>query len=117
MDVAEDGIYVADESAYTIQKYDFEGNLAYNFGSKGEGKAQFKSLSGLAVDKAQQVYIGDAKKSLIDAFLVEALGHKVAIVESDASIVAPLMFAYVLEKTTGYLNTQVVTLLTALGRA
>ncbi len=72
MRVAEDGIYVADESNFSIQKYDFDGNLAYTFGSAGEGKAQFKSLSGLAVDKAQQVFIGDAKKSLIDAFVVEA---------------------------------------------
>ena len=72
LSVAEDGIYVADETSFDIQKYDFDGNLAYTFGSGGEGKAQFKSLSGLAVDKAQQVYVGDSKKSLIDAFVVEA---------------------------------------------
>lgn len=72
MSVAEDGIYVADEAGLSILKYDFEANLAYNFGSGGEGKAQFRSLSGMAVDKAQQVYIGDAKKSLVDAFVVEA---------------------------------------------
>ncbi|MBI4807611.1 MAG: tetratricopeptide repeat protein [Nitrosomonadales bacterium] len=70
--VAEDGIYVADEGSFAILKYDFDFNLAYSFGSNGEGKAQFKSLSGLAVDKAQQVYVGDSKKSLIDAFVVEA---------------------------------------------
>ena len=72
LSVAEDGIYVADEAAFSILKYDFDANLVYNFGSGGEGKAQFKSLSGMAVDKAQQVYIGDAKKSLVDAFVVEA---------------------------------------------
>ncbi|ADE10495.1 tetratricopeptide repeat protein [Sideroxydans lithotrophicus] len=72
MRVAEDGIYVADETGSDILKYDFDGNLAYSFGSGGEGKAQFKSLSGLAVDKAQQVYVGDAKKSLVDAYVVEA---------------------------------------------
>ncbi len=72
MSVAEDGIYVADEASFSILKYDFEANPAYNFGSGGEGKAQFKSLSGMAVDKAQQVYVGDVKKSLIDAFVVEA---------------------------------------------
>lgn len=54
MSVAEDGIYVADEDAYTIHKYDFEGNLAYNFGSKGEGKAQFKSMAGLAIDRGSK---------------------------------------------------------------
>ncbi len=72
MCVAEDGIYVADETSAGILKYDFEANPEYSFGSKGEGKAQFKSLSGLAVDKAQQVYVGDSKKSLIEAFVVEA---------------------------------------------
>lgn len=72
MCVAEDGIYVADETSSSILKYDFDANPEYSFGSKGEGKAQFKSLSGLAVDKAQQVYVGDSKKSLIEAFVVEA---------------------------------------------
>lgn len=72
MCVAEDGIYVADETSSSILKYDFDANPEYSFGSKGEGKAQFKNLSGLAVDKAQQVYVGDSKKSLIEAFVVEA---------------------------------------------
>jgi sugar lactone lactonase YvrE/fibronectin type 3 domain-containing protein len=72
MCVAEDGIYVADDASSGILKYDFDANSEYSFGSKGEGKAQFKSLSGLAVDKAQQVYVGDLKKSLIEAFVVEA---------------------------------------------
>ena len=72
LSVAEDGIYVADEASFSILKYDFDANFAYSFGSGGEGKAQFKSFSGLAVDRAQQVFVGDAKKSLIDAFVVEA---------------------------------------------
>ncbi|MBI5006457.1 MAG: hypothetical protein HZB95_04955 [Nitrosomonadales bacterium] len=72
LSVAEDGIYVADEDSFAIMKYDFNYNLVYSFGSNGEGKAQFKSLSGIAVDKAQQVYVGDTKKSLVNAFVVEA---------------------------------------------
>ena len=72
MCVAEDGIYVADEAGFSVLKYDFDGNEAFSFGSKGEGKAQFKSVSGLAADKAQQVYVGDSKKSLIETFVVEA---------------------------------------------
>ncbi len=72
LSVAEDGIYVADDASFSVLKYDFDANLAYSFGSKGDGKGQLKSLSGLAVDKAQQVFIGDNKKLLIDAFVVEA---------------------------------------------
>ena len=72
LSVAEDGIYVADETSFSILKYDFDANFVYSFGSGGEGKAQFKSFSGLAVDRAQQVFVGDAKKSLIDSFVAEA---------------------------------------------
>ncbi|MDH2915339.1 MAG: hypothetical protein PXX77_00535 [Gallionella sp.] len=72
LSVAEDGIYVADESASAIQKYDFDGNLAYSFGSKGEGKAQFKSMTGLSVDRGQQVFVGDSKKTLVNVFLTQA---------------------------------------------
>lgn len=72
MCVAEDGIYVADENSYSIFKYGFDTSLAYSFGSRGEGKSQFSNLAGMAVDKAQQVFIGDAKKSLIDSFVTEA---------------------------------------------
>lgn len=72
MTVAEDGVYVVDENSSAIYKYDFDGNLAYSFGSKGDGVAQFKSLSGIAVDKAQQVYVGDSKKGLLNFFVVEA---------------------------------------------
>ncbi len=72
MKVAEDGIYVVDEASFSILKYDFDANQVYSFGSEGEGKAQFRTISGFAVDKAQQVYVGDARKSLINAFVVEA---------------------------------------------
>lgn len=66
--VAEDGLYVADERKQVIFKFDFDGKLAFEFGSKGEGKSQTKKLSGLAVEKGQQVYIGDAGKSLVNQF-------------------------------------------------
>jgi sugar lactone lactonase YvrE len=72
LSVAEDGVYVADEGGYTILKYDFDANLSYSFGSRGEGKSQFLDFAGMAVDKAQQVYVGDGKKSLVNAFVVEA---------------------------------------------
>lgn len=66
--VAEDGVYVADEQKQVVAKFDFDGKPAFTFGSKGDGKSQTKQLSGLAVEKGQQVYIGDAGKSLINHF-------------------------------------------------
>jgi DNA-binding beta-propeller fold protein YncE/tetratricopeptide (TPR) repeat protein len=66
--VAEDGIYVADERKQVVSKFGLDGKLAFPFGSKGEGKSQTQKLSGLAVEKGQQVYIGDAGKSLINQF-------------------------------------------------
>ncbi|MEQ1532950.1 MAG: tetratricopeptide repeat protein [Sideroxydans sp.] len=75
LSVAEDGIYVADEVSQVISKFDFEGKLAYIFGSKGEARAQFKKLAGLAVEKGQQVYVGDAGKAWVNQFLTVA-GNK-----------------------------------------
>ncbi len=66
--VASDGVYIADERAQAILKFDFEGKLAYQFGSRGEGKSQSKKISGVAADKGQQIFIGDAGKSLINVF-------------------------------------------------
>lgn len=72
MTVASDGVYVADERTQTVVKFDFGGELAYQFGSRGEGKSQTKKISGLAAGKGQQVFIGDAGKSLINVFQTAA---------------------------------------------
>ncbi len=81
--VAEDGVYVADDTTQVISKFDFEGKLAYTFGSKGEGKSQFKKIAGIAVEKGQQVFIGDQDKSLVNAFLTVA-GTKQEVVPKAA---------------------------------
>ncbi len=70
--MAADGLYVADKDALTIQKYDVNDNLAYSFGSKGEGRALFKSITGLVAGKDQQVIVGDSKQSIAHVFLAEA---------------------------------------------
>jgi tetratricopeptide (TPR) repeat protein/DNA-binding beta-propeller fold protein YncE len=70
--VAEDGVYVADERAQVISKFDFDGKLAFTFGSKGDGKSQTRKVSGLAVEKGQQVFVGDAGKTLVNEFLTIA---------------------------------------------
>ena len=85
--VALDGIYVADQSSYTIQKYYFSGKMT-NFGSQGEGLGQFKSFSGLAADNGRQVFVGDAKKGVMQAFQTEA---GVALDPASRQVTRPLV--------------------------
>ncbi len=87
LSVAEDGVYIADNTASTISKYDFDGKLAYTFGSKGEGKSQFRQIAGIAVDKGQLVYIGDNEKSLVNEFLTVA-GTKLETIPKPAGRVS-----------------------------
>lgn len=66
-----DGLYVADQDSYTIQKYGLDGKLASSFGSRGEGRAQFKSMDGLAAENGQ-VYLGDSARGVILHFRTDA---------------------------------------------
>lgn len=66
-----DGLYAADQDGYAIQKYDLNGKLASSFGSKGEGRAQFKSMDGLVADNGQ-VYLGDSVRGVIFDFRTNA---------------------------------------------
>lgn len=72
MALAEDGLYLSDADSQVISKFFLDGALAYTFGSKGEGKAQFKKIAGLAVGKGQKIYVGDEGKSLVHLFLTQA---------------------------------------------
>ncbi|GAB1233020.1 hypothetical protein UT4_14860 [Ferrigenium sp. UT4] len=66
--LAEDGVYVADGRSQSVRKYDFNGRFAYQFGSRGDGKSQAKNIAGLANGAGQQLFVGDAGKSLINVF-------------------------------------------------
>ena len=70
--LATDGIYAADPTTLTIQKYDLNGKLAYTFGSRGEGRALFKSVTGLAAGKDQHLVVGDSKQGVAHIFTTEA---------------------------------------------
>jgi len=83
LSVAEDGVYIADATTQVISKFDHEGKLTYTFGSKGEAKSQFKKIAGIAVEKGQQVFVGDAEKALVNAFLAVA-GAKYEVVPKAA---------------------------------
>lgn len=67
LQLAGDALYVADAEGYAIQKYDASGRLVSYFGSRGDGRAQFQSLSGLGVD-GSNVYVGDRERGLLHHF-------------------------------------------------
>lgn len=69
--MAEDGLYVADAAGYAIQKYDLGGKLLSFFGSRGDGRAQFKSLAGLYAGGGR-IYVGDSERGAVHAFSSEA---------------------------------------------
>jgi sugar lactone lactonase YvrE/transglutaminase-like putative cysteine protease len=60
-------VFVADAEGYAVQRYDGQGRLAGFFGSRGDGRAQFQSLTGLAVDGVH-VYVGDRDGGRIHQF-------------------------------------------------
>ena len=68
LQMAGDALYVADAEGYAIQKYDASGHLLSYFGSRGDGRAQFLSLTGLAVDDGGNVYVGDRERGLVHHF-------------------------------------------------
>jgi DNA-binding beta-propeller fold protein YncE/tetratricopeptide (TPR) repeat protein len=67
MQMAQDGLYVADQEGYAVQKYDASGRMVSYFGSRGDGRAQFQSLSGLALDGGQ-VFVGDPERGVVHHF-------------------------------------------------
>ena len=70
--MATDGVYVANQDSLTIQKYTVDNKLSYSFGAKGEGRALFKSITGLAANTSHQVFVGDSKQAVAHVFHAEA---------------------------------------------
>ena len=70
--VAQDGIYVAKNNEYTIQKYDFNDKLMYRFGGKGDEPGQLMSLSGMSISKDRQILLADTDKGVVKFFVAEA---------------------------------------------
>jgi sugar lactone lactonase YvrE/tetratricopeptide (TPR) repeat protein len=71
MSAAADGIYVAERDTLTVRKYGFSTKMLFQFGSKGEGKGQFKSITGMAVTPDHQFFIGDSKKGMASVYLAD----------------------------------------------
>jgi DNA-binding beta-propeller fold protein YncE len=71
-----DGVYISDTAKYNIDKYDFNGKRLFIFGSQGTGRAQFKSLAGITVDKEGKVYVADTEGGTIQVFFPEGNGSE-----------------------------------------
>ncbi|MBM4137321.1 MAG: 6-bladed beta-propeller [Nitrospira sp.] len=69
--IDKNGFFVADAGNFQIKKFDFEGHLLVSFGSKGEGQAQFRALSGISLDRDGNVFAVDTKKNTIQKFSPE----------------------------------------------
>ncbi len=59
MVISDSGIFAIDTSSYSVNQYGFDLRLITSIGSKGEGKGQFKSLNGVAINTEHHLYIGD----------------------------------------------------------
>lgn len=69
--ISNSGIFVANLASYTINKYGFDYRLDFTFGSKGKGRAQFQSMSGLAVNNSDKIFIGDNEGKSVHRFAAE----------------------------------------------
>lgn len=77
--LCQDGFFVADRKSYSVRKYNFDRRLLFTFGTKGEGRAQFQSLSALSTGSAGQVYVADKIRGMIQVFRTELNGAAVAL--------------------------------------
>ncbi|MBW2647007.1 MAG: 6-bladed beta-propeller, partial [Deltaproteobacteria bacterium] len=69
-----DGIYISDAAKHNINKYDFNGKRLFTFGSQGTGRAQFKDLAGITLDREGKVYVADTKRGIVQVFFPENTG-------------------------------------------
>jgi len=66
--MSRDGFYVADQDGFCIKKYDHDGKRLFSFGSKGDGRTQFGSISDICVDTGGKVYVADPVRGMIHVF-------------------------------------------------
>ncbi|MDX8399408.1 MAG: hypothetical protein R8K20_04085, partial [Gallionellaceae bacterium] len=82
--VAQDGVYVAKSSDFSIRKYDFNNKLMYRFGASGSNAGQFKSLSGMVLLNDHQVLVADERKGVLNYFRADE-GFPVEVIPKSAS--------------------------------
>ncbi|UCG78484.1 MAG: SMP-30/gluconolactonase/LRE family protein [Nitrospirota bacterium] len=78
------GFYVADMGNSRIKKINLESRMLLTFGTKGEGVAQFRDISGLAIDRDGDILVADSYKHDIQIFEPEKK------VKADVEVVPPI---------------------------
>src|SRR5271165_4404119 len=74
------GVYVADQLSYVVQKFSVTGALETEWGSYGGAHGQFGPIGGLATDATGNVYVVDSSHNRIEKFdangnFITAWGH------------------------------------------
>jgi hypothetical protein len=82
--VAQDGLYTVKRNDLSIQKYDFNKVLLYQFAGSGNAPTQVTEISGIASVKNRQLVIADTKKGVVKIFVGDA-GIPVEIIPRAAS--------------------------------
>jgi DNA-binding beta-propeller fold protein YncE len=61
-------LYITDDSAHQVQKFDSDGNFLTRWGTFGVGDGQFQSPVGIATDSSDNVYVADSGNGRIQKF-------------------------------------------------
>jgi DNA-binding beta-propeller fold protein YncE len=80
--MVEDGFYAADPERYKVVRCDTKGKARYSFGSKGDGRAQFKSMGGMHADGEGRFYLADLKRDMVHVFVPEQLKDSPEVAEA-----------------------------------
>lgn len=69
IDIAPDGsVWVADATNHRIQHFSTEGTLIFQFGSEGNGIAQFKAPNDIDVDQDGSIWVADTRNCRVQHF-------------------------------------------------
>ncbi len=65
------GFFVGDAGNYKVKKFNMRSSLILSFGLKGDGKAQFRAIAGIALDNEGNILVVDSESNSIQVFSPE----------------------------------------------